>query len=268
MAVTPHSEWFNIYGFQIDAEGVATVQSLCEYMEEAAGNHAANLGLSMERLYSEGVAWILSRLQVIPEKLPLLNSRICVETWPVGVEGLQYRRDFIVRNEDGSVAARAASHWVVMNMESRRVGRVPSFIAEVSLYNPATVLEDRKIRPPVPGAEHENCSFRARLVDVDRNRHVNNIRYMDFVLESADMAPGAVGSGVESLDGSDVCGPEGGATGRKLEFIELVFKAEAYQGDIISARTCPFPPEEKRLCHSLARQSDGKELVRAVTSWK
>ena len=102
MSVAPYTEWFTIYTFQEDETCTATVQALCEYMQEAAGNHAALLGVSIERLHDEGVAWVLARMRVAPVALPRVHERIQVETWPVGIEGLQFRRDFIVRREDGS----------------------------------------------------------------------------------------------------------------------------------------------------------------------
>ncbi len=220
-------------------------------MEEAAGNHAAKLGLSIERLYSEGVAWVLSRIQVAPEKLPAINGRISVETWPVAVEGLQYRRDFIVRNEDGSIAARAITHWVVVTMQTRRVGRVPAFIAEVALDNTTTAMQDGKIRPPALEEADEACRFRARLADIDRNKHVNNVRYMDWVFESA---------------------PDAVREARNLRRLELSFKAEAFYNDAVSARTRALPEEKSAngdiFAHSLVRVGDGKELVRACSVWE
>lgn len=248
--VTPHREEFIIYGFQGDASGVATLAALAEYMEEAAGNHAAELGLSIERLYGEGVAWVLARMQIAPEKMPSINDRISVETWPVAVEGLQYRRDFILRREDGAVAARAVTHWVVVNLETRKAGRVPAFIAEARLANPATAMDDVKTRPPAPEECDEVCRFRARLADIDRNGHVNNVRYMDWVMESVP----------EAVRGSG-----------RLRRLELAFKAESRQGDVVSARTSALPSEKAGgraiFAHGLVRTRDGKELVRACTLW-
>lgn len=257
MTISPYSEWFTIYEFMGDENGLASIQGICEYMQEAAGNHAAKLGLSIGKLHSEGVAWVLARMRLKPEKLPAMHARIVVETWPVGVEGLQYRRDFIVRGEDGAVLLRAVSHWVVVSLQTRKVGRVPAFIAEKGLANAsgATAMDDMKRRLPQAGKEHEICDFRARLSDMDRNHHVNNVRYMDWIIESV---PGAVRNGNRLID------------------LELTFRAEAYRDDLIAARTMPDAdddlaagalPGAKCFCHSLVRKSDDKELVRAKSMW-
>lgn len=251
MSVTPHKEWFTVYTFQGDEADTATVQGLCEYMQEAAGNHAAALGLSIERLRGEGVAWVLARMRIMPERLPPVHARFEVETWPAGVEGLQYRRDFIVRDEAGTVLVKAVSHWVVVSLATRRAGRVPAFIAEAALDSRATAAEDVKFRLPGTGAEHNAGVFRARLADMDRNHHVNNVRYMDWIIESV---PGCVRENARLAD------------------LELAFKAEAYRNDVIHARTAPWaedaPENAEAFRHSLVREGDGKELVRARSVWR
>ena len=253
MAIISHMEQFTLYEFLGDEKGGASIQGICEYMQEAAGNHASKLGLSIDRLYREKVAWVLVRLRLVPERMPALHSRIVVETWPVGVDGLQYRRDFIIRDAKGNVLLRALSQWVVVSLETRKVGRVPAFITEAGLGDcgAATALDDGKHRLPEVDAAFETCLFRARLSDVDRNQHVNNVRYMDWILESV---PDAIRSG-------------------RLAELELAFRAEAYKGDMVAVRTMPDDLGEgatsfgKVLCHSLVRQSDNKELVRAKSVW-
>ena len=253
--VTPHKEWFTIYTFQEDEKGMSRVQALCEYMQEAAGNHAAKLGLSIEKLHSEGVAWVLARMRIVPVSLPAVHARIEVETWPVGVEGLQYRRDYVVRDEWGSIIVRAVSNWVVVSLDTRKVGRVPAFIAEFSLDNTTTAMEDDgRRRLPEADKKHAACAFRARLADVDRNHHVNNVRYMEWILESV---------------------PESVRQNAALADLEITFRAESYRGDRIIALATPHAEEgtdvaqgSRVFIHSLVREGDNKELVRARSIWQ
>lgn len=264
MSVTPHTEWFTIYTFQEDEGGTATVQALCEYMQETAGNHAAKLGVSMERLHAEGLAWVLARMRVVPAVLPPVHARIQVETWPVCVEGVQFRRDFIVRDEDGTVIARATSHWVVVSLAARKVVRIPAFIAAIALDNTATAMDDAKRRLPDVDGEGVTCVFRARLADVDRNHHVNNVRYMEWVLESV---------------------PEAVRAGAALAELDMTFRAESYWKDSVSVRTVPCVEagssvkengteaeksggHVKIFAHALVREGDGRELVRARSVWR
>lgn len=254
MTIAPHVEWFTVYTFQEDEGARATVQTLAGYMQEAAGNHAAAMGLSIDRLHGAGVAWVLARMRILPVSFPGVHERMQVETWPVSVDGLHFRRDFIVRDGKGGVLARAVSHWVVVSLASHRVTRIPEFIAEVALNSAATAMEDTKRRIPEVGEGHEACVFRARLADIDRNRHVNNVRYMEWIVESVPEATRQTG---------------------ELADLELAFKAESVHNDVVSARTLLMPEDDEGLpegvrgfYHSLVRANDGKELVRARSVWR
>lgn len=250
MAIASHLESFTVRGYEAGVDNRLTVQSLCNYTQEAAGIHAARLGISLERLQSEGISWVLSRMQIALHSMPLAGETISVETWPVSVEGLQFRRDFIVRHADGSLVATAISHWVVVTLATRRVGRIPAFISSVALDNAATAMQDSGVRLPAVGQEHEAVHIRAQFADMDRNWHVNSVRYVDWVLEAV---PG---------DTRRECA---------LRSLELVFRAESFQGDEVSARTRKEEAPEGGVTvfsHGLVRAGDDKELVRARSVWQ
>ena len=252
MSVNPYDEIFTVRGYEVDASNLVCVQSLCDYAQEAAGNHAAVLNLSIERMQAEGYTWVLSRLQLAPGVYPAAGSSVHVHTWPVGVEGLQYRRDFVMTSATGEIVATAISHWVIVNLRTRKVSRIPEFVADIQHRNPREAMADAKRRLPLLGADDEQCRFRARLGDMDRNRHVNNVRYVDWVLQTV---PGAL------RDSASLC------------FMEMVFRAESVQGDSVSARCAAVadalpPGHAAGFTHSLVREGDEKELVRAYTAWR
>lgn len=252
MSAGSYTERFTVRGYEVDTDGRLKPQCLSDYLQEAAGVHAFRLGVSMETLQAAGVTWVLSRLQLALEHMPCAGTSLDVETWPVGVEGLQFRRDFRVTDDGGRLLARAVSHWVVVDLTTRRVGKIPSFIAGIALDNAETVMDVSRSRLPALEKDDESCRFTARLADMDRNRHVNNVRYMDWVLESV---PDSVrGNGVPSR-------------------LEMAFKAESLRGDTVSARIRPggqAGADAGRgvlFFHSLVREEDGRELVRASSVW-
>jgi acyl-ACP thioesterase len=252
VSVGSYGEWFTVRGYEVDENNLLKIQCLSDYLQEAAGIHAAMLGLSIERLQAANLTWVLSRLQFAPETMPAAASRVRVETWPVGVEGVQFRRDFRVTSERGERVARAVSHWVAVNLTTRRVGRVPGFIAAVALGTAETVMDEVRGKPPAPDRGDERCRFTARLADMDRNRHVNNVRYMDWMLESLPDATRAAAPPV---------------------FLDMLFKAEAVRGDIVSARVreeeaADAFPGAAVYGHTLVREAGDRELVRGRSVWK
>lgn len=249
MAVGPYTESFTVRGYEVGADSVLTVQNLSNYFQEAAGLHAASLDVSLERLQSEGISWVLSRLNIGVNGLPRAGESLSVETWPVCIEGLQFRRDFVARTADGAVAAAGVSRWLVVNLSTRRIVRIPAFISGMDLENPRTAMEDADAKLPDLSGEEEALRVRVRLADMDRNRHVNNVRYADWILEAT---PGAV---------RESCALRG---------LDLSFRAESLHGDTVIVRTRREEGENGAVGfnYGLFRTGDDKELVRGRALWQ
>ena len=244
----PYIQPFTTRYYELGRDHRLRVQALCNYMEEAAGLHADALGVGLERLMAQGLTWVLAKMRISVRKLPGGGEPLRVETWPVSVERLQFRRDFLVFGKDEEVLAAAITQWVVVGLESRRIERIPENIAALRPQSPRFALEDGDIRIPALSREQEGPVFPVRLSDIDQNRHVNNNRYIDFILECADAF------GVQT----------------PLTSVDILFRAEGLRGDVIASRVCAEEKADapgRHLLHSLYRVSDGQELVRARSVW-
>ena len=247
-----HSERFRIRGYEIGPDHRVRLQNLCGYMEEAATLHAAELDFSVEELARRGLAWALARLWLEFDEWPDLGGEalkdeesgwLTVKTWPVSAERLQYRRDFLITWRE-RVLARAATDWVVLNLESRRAERMPDFITALRPENPERVMEAGHLR--LPGQENapELARFMVRESDIDRNNHVNNACFAEWLAEST---------------------PEAIRSSRRLQSLRILYRAEGRAGDTVVGRGAG--DAEGAFLHGLFRLSDGRELVRARSVW-
>ena len=241
---------FTVRYYEVDASGALSVESLCNYMQQIAGEHAEKLGVGFEAMRGAGLTWVLARWHVDINKLPEAEEEVCLETWPSAVERLQCRREFILRNSGGGVLARGGSWWVTVNIKTFRLEKPPAMILNLCYDEPEFAMES--LTPRLPQVKEGGGVFVApvRWSDIDVNQHVNNANYLDWVLQSA---PGA-------LDKS--CLSEG------LRRFEINFKFEARLGDILEARCEALPDLAGAFAHSVYNQADGKEVVRAFTQWK
>ncbi|MBW2092862.1 MAG: hypothetical protein JRI34_12175, partial [Deltaproteobacteria bacterium] len=89
--------------------------------------------------------------------------------------------------------------------------------------------------------------FRVRHRDLDLNQHVNNVSYIEWVIESALIA----------LNDAKV-----------LKELEINFQAEARFGDHVISRCQSQTHDRTNFLHSLVREEDGQEVARAKTIWK
>jgi acyl-ACP thioesterase len=239
----PHREIFLTRRHEAGMDRLLRVQCLCNYMEEAAGAHAELLGVGLDRLAEDRLAWILARMRLLLYRRPGPGETVCVETWPVGMERVQFRRDFRLLDAAGNILATAVTQWVVMGTLSRRLERFPLYIADLAPENPPPARESGDIRVPPVGQGATGPHFPVRLADIDQNHHVNNGRFVDFTLEAAEAA---------------------GACG-ELRRLDIIFRAEGLRGDTIGSRSSREQGEPGGFLHCLYRENTGQELARSRT---
>ena len=239
----PHSEPFLTRYYEMGRDKLLRPQCICNYMEEAAGIHAIKLGVGFDHMVADGLTWVLAKMRLELNSRPGPGDRVIVETWPVGIERLQFRRDFIMYDDDRRILATAVTQWVVMGLASRRIERFPAHIAQLQPENPPLAQENGDIRIPSVSEGRAGPLFPVRLADIDQNQHLNNVRYVDFALEAAY----AFGKNEEPTR------------------IDLIFRAEGLRGDVIGTLSAEEKGAPHSLIHSLFRQGDGQELARART---
>ena len=239
-------EQFRTRAYEVDAGGHASPLTVCDWLQEAAGNHATALGWSVESLAPLGLTWVLSRLHLEITRLPAWREVVSVKTWPAGTHRLYALREFAITDAAGGAVARATSAWLLIDLGSRRPSRPPGEISEIASRCPGRTIEDGFGRLPEPGGVdgEPQASFQVRWSDLDMNGHANNVRVIGWVLETA-------GAGLLSR--------------RSLAALEIDFRGESRAGEAIHGWADSDGGDG--LVHRLARAEDGREVARAVTRW-
>lgn len=246
------TESFRVRAYETDLHGCASIQTLCNYFQAAAGNHARTYGVSIDNLNEQDLTWVLSRLHVRMDAYPVWGDEVLVETWPSGLQGILAIRDFYFHGapqDDGPrpVLGRGASAWIVVDVKRKRPVRFPAFIRDVKRPERPSPLPDAfgKMTPPTE-TDHEH-RFHVRYSDLDINRHVNNARYAAWAVESV---------------------PEEVLHACRLRELELQFRAETTFADTVVVQTQMSQDDAARsFVHRLVRQSDGRDAALARTQW-
>jgi acyl-ACP thioesterase len=236
-----------IRSYEVDCHHRLTILSIFNFMQEAASRHAEALGVSIQQLLLENYTWLLSRLKIKIASFPVWQDRITISTWPSGAQRLFALRDFQLQDKHDQTVAAAVSAWLVLDVEKRRPVRIGPFIEKLRPLEGQHILPDTLDK--LPGLEfrtHEK-KFVVRYRDLDINQHVNNVSFVEWLVESI---------------------PNGVLNTAVLAELEINFMAEAFYEDRILAACHPLDPHNTSFHHSLIRQQDGQELVRARTKWR
>lgn len=244
MARFVRTETFPVHTYEVDAFGLLSGPALAGYLQEVAGNHAAELGCGLEAMAAQGVGWVLSRQRLEIAAPIWAGEVVTVETWPSGVERLMAVRDFLVRGRDGAVVARAVTHWLVMDLRSRRPVRPDRVLEERYRAGDEHVFPDASA--PLPEAEPAEVErpLDVRYQDIDQIQHVTNSSYLAWAIEAVPA--------------------ETWRTSR-LAAAETAFLTECRHGGRVISRLRRL--SGGAFAHAVAREEDGKLLARLRTAW-
>ena len=241
---------FTVRSYEAGITNHVTLPTLCNYMQEAAGISAARLGWGIQALQAEGLTWMLSRLRVSVTRYVPWGETITVRTWPSGVKGrLIAKRCFLGLDEKGAELFRASSEWLYVDMAAQKIAKLPETFADlVPAGTPDFELPDIGGKfahlPSVEG----RADVLTRHSDLDFNDHVNNVHYVEWMLESETCK-------VESVKCSGC-----GATALPME-MDIVFRQAAKAGESLVSEFCVA---EDKTIHAIRRQSDGAILATAA----
>lgn len=177
---------FTIQPQDVDFSLRASASSLISYMLNVAGTDAHLKGFGVDALQGQSFTWVLSRLAIEIYNRPKQYDNIDIETWVNDFNRLSSTRNFRVHNESG-IAAIGFSQWCMLNMETRQVVDM-NLLKDV--YERAMVDEPSPIPAPARLRDIEPTTTYSRPVrysDIDFNRHVNTLRYIDIIFDNVPL---------------------------------------------------------------------------------
>ncbi len=241
---------YKIHVYETGPGGHINLFSILDLLQDAASDHAEKLGFGREDLIRRNQFWVLSRIYVVISEWPLWEEQIIVRTWHKGVDKLFGMRDFNIFYPDGRQIGSAASSWLVIDRESKKIQRLDSVLNSDSMMTDALPRNAGKLdKPDEEGVD--SPFFRVRVSDLDLNLHTNNSRYLKWVTDTYD------------LDFSLKNAPYS---------VEINYLAESVFGDEIVIRTSGGNDDRKVFDHSVFRvngtEFEKRELCRIRLIWK
>lgn len=176
------------YDYRIEPQDVdftlrASTSSIINYMLNVAGLDAHNKGFGVEVLQDSSFTWVLMRFSAEIERRPEQYDKIEIDTWISDFNRLSSTRNFRMRCGD-EVIASGVSQWCVLNMETRQSVDM-SMMREA--HDKFIVNEPSPIAAPARLRAIEPTTSISRPVvysDIDFNRHVNTLRYIDMMFDT------------------------------------------------------------------------------------
>ena len=174
-----YTQYFEINDSGVDRYGLLKPSMILFYAQEVAGQHCLTLSVDYDTLAKRRLFWAVIRHRVQVTRLPMRGEKIRVETWPMPTTRAAYPRSVVAYDENGEECFRSISLWVLMDLDSRNM-----ILPGKSGISVIGTLRGTELTAPTSLMPKDLHSSRKRSVcftDLDRNGHMNNTRYLDWI---------------------------------------------------------------------------------------
>ena len=175
---------FTVSENHVDRFGRVKPAMLLYFVQEAAGRHCSLLAVDHDTLSHKNLFWAVTRNRVQITRLPRLGEKIFIETWPMPTTRVAYPRSVVAYDEKGLELFRSISLWVLMDDRTRAMILPGKSGVMVDGTLTGTELAVPRAIVARPMGSSKVCNVGYSLLD--RNGHMNNTRYMDWVDDLLD----------------------------------------------------------------------------------
>lgn len=179
MSDSVYSQTFTIEDIHLNRFGRLKPSVLLYFVQEVSGQHAALLGTDWESLANKNLFWAIIRHKIQITRMPIAGEKLHLQTWPMPTTRTAFPRATVAYDDQGQEVFRTVALWVLMDLESRTM-----VLPGKSGVNVPGILRGTELDSPgsLPPAELSDTRLRrVCFTELDRNGHMNNTRYLDWV---------------------------------------------------------------------------------------
>ena len=158
--------------------------SVLDLFQDAAGQHAEEIGVGFESMISRSLLWVLIKVKYRVFSQPHRYQNVKVVTWPLEPNRIIYRREFRVQDENNNILIIGSSEWVVINSKERRLVSAPDLYSFAGGFHSEHMFDDNLGRVRSFEATETPYTVNAGFCELDVNGHVNNTKYANYVLDA------------------------------------------------------------------------------------
>jgi medium-chain acyl-[acyl-carrier-protein] hydrolase len=160
-------------------------RDLFQYIEETAIIDGENVVASYEEMKSLGLAWVMADFKLQRHLNKPWTSDFCIVTFPSEANPLYAIRAHNIYDKENVLIAQCFTRWVAMNIQSRSLSRIPSYLIERQYEREEDSLKYQKLRFNAYDQFEACFDYQITERDVDLNQHTNNTVYMLKCIETA-----------------------------------------------------------------------------------
>ncbi|NMM62088.1 acyl-ACP thioesterase [Clostridium sp. P21] len=237
---------YEVQYYEIDCNKKLLLTSLMNYLQDACTKQSEDIGIGIDYMSNKGIGWVLYKWNIHIYKYPLYGEKVKVKTIPQAFRKFYAYRSFKVLDSNENIIAEANSVWFLINTRKRKAMTVTEDMYEAF----GLEKEDNKPLDIKKIGKQERVDsekiFNVRYSDIDTNKHVNNVKYVDWAVETVPL---------------DI------VSDYSITYINIAYKKEITYGDKIKVLTQIDNKENSFACLHKIVDEQNKELALVETFW-
>lgn len=238
---------YEVHYYETNYRLECKISSIINYFCDIGSKQSEELGVGIDYLTERRLAYVFYRYDIKVNRYPKYGEKIKVVTMAKSFKKFYASRAYEIYDENNEKIVEGEGIFLLINIDRRRAVRIPEdqYIAYGVDIESCPDIKVTKLEKLTKEMNKNN--FKVRYGDIDSNMHVNNVKYVEWAVESL---PLEIVSNYE------------------LKELSVVFEKECRYGAEVSASYEIRENEDGvEIFHKIA-DIEGKELTVLISKWK
>ena len=163
------------------------IPAIFRYFQDVALLATESKGVDSISLSKRNIDWVITRMTVQIKRLPKCDEEIVVCTHPGKDMAMLYPRYFYIMDAKGEIIVSSSSIWALIDNNTRKVIVDRDVISKLppESYDCQPDLPEKLIEPQNKRLVEKRT---IHYSDLDFNSHMNNVRYVELLMDVHDTA--------------------------------------------------------------------------------
>lgn len=236
---------YYIHYYEVDYKKRCLITSIMKYFEDLALIQSEKLGLGIDYLNKSCLAWVLYKWDIKVKRYPHFGETIKITTMPYSFKKFYAYRKFDIYDCSGNNIVSANSVWLLIDLNTKKLTQIIDNIYKVYQIDKGRDILEIGSMKKLERIDRA-IDFHVRYSDIDTNRHVNNVKYVDWSIETI---------------------PLDTVLNYELKRLKVTYKKETAYGENVKAVTQLSSSDNNVVCIHKILDSKGSDLCLLETTW-
>lgn len=238
---------YEIHYYEVDYKLRCKLSSIINFICDVGTQQSESVGGGMEYCLKNNCAWVFYKYDIKMYRYPRFGETITLSTTPIGFKKFYGLRKYVIKDEENNIIGEALALFFLINTDKRRPMRIQE--EQYDFYGVDGDINCDISMDKIEKVEKEQYykQFNIRYSDIDSNKHVNNVKYVEWAIESVPL---------------DI------VKEYELKNIKVIFEKETKYGESISVSATLKKIDDNNLkSYHKIRNTEGTELTVIEINW-